>query len=534
MMTRPAAVALAAAAGAAALAAAVAVAGLGSRARTPASSARPADLITQTAGREAAARQLSLARQLLDQGEHSGAAAALDRALEADPGNVEALGLQVRTLRMMRQYSAARAVAHRLREILPNSALPHVLLASTSLQEGDANSARQELERAVQLDPGSPLALGQLAALDQMEGRTDSARQLAQRALSLDPGNGAALRVLGAQTRDVGELVGIQERLVEDNPGDLFARGWMEALRACGCEEVNRISAPQSEIIIPLVAEADGRLTAGARLKAGGRSQAVRLLVDTGASGLVISESFARRIGLALDEFIESAGLGGATRHSHPILVDEISFPGVPALRARTVMATASDFGRGHDGILNPLLLVPPGSGRILELRPARREMAILPARRSGQPAGRAWVTVPFLSDGLHAIYGLMVADRPTRALLDTGAGADLIDRSLLRWLPRPEPAAEAPGAPAGGTTEAGMTLMGFAGQVAGARRAESVPIRMAGHTVTPAAAWVLDLNADSFRLRVDLGAVVGIGTLRNFDIRIDRAAGRLSFRSVQ
>jgi hypothetical protein len=75
--------------------------------------------------------------------------------------------------------------------------------------------------------------------------------------------------------------------------------------------------------------------------------------------------------------------------------------------------------------------------------------------------------------------------------------------------------------------------LMGFAGEIATAQRASAVPLRLAGVNFTADPAWVVDLNAPSFRFRVDLGAVVGIETLRRFDIRVDRSAGRISFRSL-
>src|SRR5262245_36663511 len=97
-------------------------------------------------------RQIALARSLVEESDYPGAVAALDRALEAVPGDAEALALQVRAFRAQRRYGAARAAALRILERFPQSPLAHILLGSIALQEGDAASARRGLERAISLD----------------------------------------------------------------------------------------------------------------------------------------------------------------------------------------------------------------------------------------------------------------------------------------------------------------------------------------------------------------------------------------------
>ncbi len=466
--------------------------------------------------------QVAHARSLLEVSDFSAAVAALDRAMEAAPGDAEALALQVRAFRARRLYGAARDAALLILEASPRSPLPHVLLASIALQEGDAATARAELERAAEMDASSALPLADLAALDLMEGRLDSARARAARALALEPDNDVALTVMTRATRSVPELIALHRRRLEAAPDDLAARSWLDLLQRSPAPEINHVISPLAESAVPLEAGLDGRLYLRADLP---RRRGLRLLVDTGASGLVLSEALARRLGMPLREYSESSGLGGLTRHSHPILLDRIDVGGV---RCRALAGTATALPSGEDGIINPMVLAPAGSGLLLELRPGRPSLALLSGPAADLPPARlrddGWIAVPFLSDGHHPLFRIVLGGRPATALLDTGAAADIVDHSVLERLPQPRvlPA-----------TESGAMLLGFGGRVRDAETLEEVTLRIAGRDFVTRHLFVVDLNEAAFRFRVDLDAVVGIGSLRAFDIRIDPGRGRILFRGA-
>jgi len=466
--------------------------------------------------------QVSKARGLLDAGQFAAAVAALDRALAAAPGDAETLALQVRALRAQRHYTAARSTARRILDTFPQSPLAHILLGSIAMREGDAATARQDLGRAVALDTSSSLALAQLASLDLMEGKTGDARRRAKQALALNPEDATSLRVLTRVSRSVPELLSVYSSLRDLNPSDLLTRSWIELLRGNTAPEVNYVSPVKADVIVPCEAGADGRLYVRARV---GPFTRVRLLLDTGGSGLTLSESLARRMGMRLREFSESAGVGGLTRHSHPILVDRIDVGG---MRARAVMATASNLPAGMDGILNPMIFAPPDSGVSLELRPLRHELVFLAGGTNRGLRGasdQGWVTLPYLADSHHVIFGFMLAGRPATALLDTGAGVEMLDRSVLERLPGVglQPAVAGDGS--------GDTLLGFGGTVEGVSIVRDVTLRIAGNERVVPRLFVLDLNAEAFRFQVDLDAVVGIQLLSSFDLRIDPRAGLLRLR---
>ena len=463
--------------------------------------------------------QLLRARALLDAGDYPAAVAALDRALAVAPGDAEILALQVRALRAQRHYTAARSTARRILDSFPESPLAHILLGSIALQEGDTATARRDLQHAVELDTSSSLALAQLATLELMEGKVAEARRVAQQALALNPQDATSLRVLTRISRSVPELLALYSRLREIIPDDLLTRSWIELLRGSAAPEVNYVSPIDGPVTVFCETGTDGRMYVRARI---GPFGGVRLLLDTGASGLTLSETLARRMGLRLREFSESSGVGGQTRHSHPVLVDRIDVGG---MRARALMATASDLPAGTDGILNPLIFAPPGAGVSVEIRPQRGTLTFLRAEAARQtPRDGGWVTVPYLADSHHVIFPIVLGGRPATALLDTGAGVDMIDHSVLERLP---------GATLQQAAGQGEYLVGFGGRVSNAGIVERVAIRLAGQDRTIERLYVVNLNSEEFRFQVDLDAIVGAPSLAAFDLRIDPGAGILSWRAT-
>ena len=262
---------------------------------------------TDPAARQTRDDLMAKGRDLLDVSDFSGAIAALDRVLELSSSDAEALALQVRAFRSRRQYGPARAAAGRILERFPLSPLAHVLMGSIAVQEGDAVVARKALTRAFELDTSSALPVAQLASLDLMEGRVDDARRRATQSLALDPDSAMALRTLLKVTRSVPGLIALSGRLLASNPDDDLTRSWLEVLRRTHAPEVNYLAPVEGEVVVICERESDGRLFTRADAHP---LKDLRFLVDTGASGLVLSEKRARQMGMRLREFSWSAGVG--------------------------------------------------------------------------------------------------------------------------------------------------------------------------------------------------------------------------------
>jgi hypothetical protein len=331
-----------------------------------------------------------------------------------------------------------------------------------------------------------------------------------------------ALRTLFLLSRSVPELVSLCGRLLEANPDDRLARSWLGVLQSSRASQINYIAPVEGMAVIPCEPGDDGRLYVRADV---GSMKGLRFLLDTGGSGMILSESLARTMGMRLREFSDTAGMGGLTRHAHPILLPRVE---VGPIRAREMMATASNLGDRIDGILNPLVLAPPGSGLTIELRPADRSLVVgtdrLSLRQPGQPQAEGWATVPFLKDGNRIIFSIMVAGRPATAQLDTGAAADMLDRSMLRGLP---------GAIVAPAPEAGESLIGFGGRLEGVQLVKGVSLRIAGIDFDARRLFALDLNQEPLRLQIDLDALIGMERLSAFDLKIDPSSGLLAFRPI-
>jgi len=407
-------------------------------------------------------------------------------------------------------------------ERFPLSPLAHVLIGSIAVQEGDTVAARSALTRASELDTSSAQPVEQLASLDLMEGKIDDARRRATQSLALDPAGASALRTLLKVTRSVPGLITLSSRLLASNPDDDLTRSWLEVLRTTHVPEVNYLAPIPGEVVVACQRESDGRLFA--RVDAPPLKD-LRFLIDTGASGLVLSERRARQMGMRLREFSWSAGVGGARRHSHPILLPRLEVGG---LRAREILATASDLPDGIDGILNPLILTPAGSGLTLGLSSAESSLVISRNRLFPSAAGHrqpgGWITMPFLAESNRVIFRVVLAGVPAMALLDTGAAIDIIDRSVLTRVAGVSERNEAAG---------GDLLVGFGGPVEGASVEGQIPLRIAGADLQTRWWSAAELNAEPFRFQVDLDAIIGAGSLGVFDLVIDMSSGLVAFRRL-
>ena len=461
-------------------------------------------------------------RNLLDAADFAGAIAALDRVLEHSPADAEALALQVRAFRALRQYRSARLAAARILERFPLSPLAHVLIGSIAVQEGDAFAARLALTRATELDTSSAQPVAQLAALDLMEGKIDDARRRATQSLALDPAGAIALRTLLKVTRSVPVMIALSSRLIALNPDDNLTRSWVEVLRRAQAPEVNYLAPVDGNVTVACERGSDGRFFTQVDAPP---LENLRFLIDTGASGLVLSEKRARQMGMTLREFSWSAGVGGAQRHSHPILMSRLMMGG---LRAREILATASDLPDGIDGIINPLIFTPAGSGLTLTLNTAESTLFVTKHRLLPAMAGRrhpgGWITMPFLADDNRVIVRVALGGAPAMALLDTGAAVEIVDRFVVSRVPGISTRAE----PAGSEH-----LTGFGGPVEVAAIEGRLPLRIAGADLENGHFLAVDLNTEPFRFQVDLDAIIGIGGLADFDLAIDMSSGLVAFRKL-
>lgn len=133
----------------------------------------------------------------LSVGQADSAGADLDRALETDARNGEALALKAIIAVVKNEAGAAQRLAEESIQASPESLAPLLARSYAAQARFDLATARASAARAVQLHPQSALAWSRLAELHLMFGEHDAALQAAQRAVAVAPDAARAQTVLG-------------------------------------------------------------------------------------------------------------------------------------------------------------------------------------------------------------------------------------------------------------------------------------------------------------------------------------------------
>lgn len=121
----------------------------------------------------------------------------IERALNLNPNDNNALALQTIIAIVQNEQEKALDVAQKAVEAAPNSATALIALSYAQQARFDLEGARASLEKAVALAPGNALAWARLAELWSSFGYLDKALSAAERAVALDPDLSRTQTVLG-------------------------------------------------------------------------------------------------------------------------------------------------------------------------------------------------------------------------------------------------------------------------------------------------------------------------------------------------
>ena len=127
------------------------------------------------------------------------------RALEAEPGNPDAMYLLGVIAFDAERFDEAGELIGRSAEINPKNPDAHVYLGHLAKMNADMNMAETHFSRAVELAPGYALALNNLGNALRENKRIDAAIDAYERAVEADPAYVSALTNLGSLHRDEGD-----------------------------------------------------------------------------------------------------------------------------------------------------------------------------------------------------------------------------------------------------------------------------------------------------------------------------------------
>jgi tetratricopeptide (TPR) repeat protein len=157
----------------------------------------------------------------LRRGDFSGAEAAVVRALEMNPRDVEALSIRAMLRHQRGDIPGAIEGFNAVLAVAPKDVGTHFNRATLLHQSGRLEEAVHGYARALELEPRDVTAWIQCATAERALGRHDDAARSCERALEIDPRNPTALNDGGAALARLGrfeEALALFDRLVKTNP----------------------------------------------------------------------------------------------------------------------------------------------------------------------------------------------------------------------------------------------------------------------------------------------------------------------------
>jgi len=129
------------------------------------------------------------AEDALKRKDYEGAMAALDAALRADPGNIEAYLERAQVFSLGGHHDRAFDDANRAVTLAPDNALGFVMRSELAALAGDHDNALADASRAIALDPKSEMAYAARAEAYAAKGEWDRAMQDSGAAIRIAPGS---------------------------------------------------------------------------------------------------------------------------------------------------------------------------------------------------------------------------------------------------------------------------------------------------------------------------------------------------------
>ena len=189
-----------------------------------------------------------------------------------------------------------------------------------------------------------------------------------------------------------------------------------------GGDKFRFLKPGQTSATVPFDTD-DGEIGLDVRLN----GQPARVFLDSGASGIALSQQTATRLGLKSSGFLEARGYGGST-DLHPVLVSRVEVPG--AIQLSDVTAIAIDlpdtlntyFTRPISGFVGYDLL----SHFVVRLDFAHKKLTFL-RPDAFRPAASDGIALPLeLDNDVPSVVAQLDALPPQRFLIDTGDEAAL------------------------------------------------------------------------------------------------------------
>jgi tetratricopeptide (TPR) repeat protein len=410
----------------------------------------------------------------------------------------------------------------------PGRAETTALLGDIAFRRANFEAAERHFNAAVAIDPGCVQAHLGLGRLDLLHFRRRAALQRIVTAYALNPNDAETVLAYATVASDPQQEMILLERFLAlgaDMPREQLesALGRLQFRRRLGSRKVALLDGPYQAYRLPLTAwypraQASNGLLLAVSING---SKPLRLVLDTGAEGIVISGRVAKKLGL---EYLADAGLRGVGRsgvETRKTLADSVR---IGDLRLRNCVVDVADgtIAEQIDGAIGSDLFAQfivrlDARGKMLELLPYPGEAP------QDQSLDRLWAghdrTVPPGMENLTPVCQaghllLVNATLPAAVsgylILDTGAAVSSLSRQMA--VPSREPPQ--------------FDLAGPGGGVVGGFRLGAVQLHIAGRDLTDPNVVTLDFARLSNIHGLEISGLIGYPMLSHCALTLNYRDG--------
>jgi tetratricopeptide (TPR) repeat protein len=455
------------------------------------------------------------------------AVATVQSAPQTPQDDAVAGALQVRTALARDDVAQAQENVAAALKTYPGSPLILAAAGDVAFRRADFEGSETSYKNALRAQPRLAqgwLGLGRLAEIMSMR---KSAREYYQRAYDLDGDDPEILVALAGSSTNRTEVNLLLEQFLRLT-GSLSpwrtsaVRARIERNRSLGDRKTNRLTSPYQRARIPIQASKVDDM-GGQRLTVkvvfnGNRTE--RLLLDSGAEGLLLSKDAATRVGVeplsgeTLVGIGDRESLSGRTSLVQSLQVGPVEF--------RDVVVSVADVWMDSD--IAGLIGLETFSAFVTTIDTPRSELRLEPHQSppallaDRTPPSEGSLNFPLVMAGrLPCIWARVNKSGPALFLLDTGSNTNVIGESLARQTSIVMTAID-------------RSVSGVAGGVHKVGAADRALIRFAQFEQTNQSVTVLDLTPQSRSFGFEVSGILGMPILRLVSMTIDYQNGVAHF----
>lgn len=491
-------------------------------------------------------RTSSLARplELYRTGKLEAAEEGYKAILQDDPRSAPAYAGLARVYLKKKRIADASAAAAKSVELAPRMSVGHVAMGEVYFRQAKIEAAEKEFLGEVNRGTRDARAYLGLTRIYAAMSLYEQAKNMIDRAYEVDPKDPDIRKEwMGTLSRDE-KIKTLQAYLRDETNGDALERANLErrlTMLEDRANQPNRSCRLGTKIksttinLVPLMLSPYHTLGSGLAVKLNGTS--ARLLLDTGASGIVLGRKAAEKAGIkrVMESHIQGIGdKGGASGYvgvADSVRIGDLDFQGcyVDVIDKKSVTGEDGLIGADMFGhylvdleFLNGKLKLselPPRPGQPTEEPESASDEAQAPHFYDRYIAPEMKSYTPILRFGHDLLIPTRVNDSPpVLFLIDSGGFDDMISSAFAHGVTKVE-------------GDADTTVKGINGSVNKVYRADTVNLQFSHFRHERQGLVSFDTSQISNGAGIEVSGVLGFAMLRLLELKIDYRDGLVDFK---